>query len=452
MTAARRKTATASPTPRDNQLRASNPGDSVWVNASAGSGKTTVLTKRVTRLLLAGVRPEKILCLTYTRAGAAEMAARITKQFGEWVGCDDAALDEDLFGLQDREASLPERAQARRLFAQLLACPGGLRIRTIHSFCQEILSRFPLEAGLQPHFALIEEQELETLKNEIIGDLLRDAAAEPGGDLVRALAVLVETQGEHGFDKMLQSALRECGRLAADVDELMARLRGFLGLEPGDTADGFRRAAMARLPEEDLRQMAAALAKGSAAYQARGAMLAEILATPPERRAARFEDYCGTFLTKQNEPFAAKTVATKEMRAGFPGIDDIAGREAARLLSVLERIEAADIARVTESVLTFGAALSERLAAAKSARAALDYDDLILYAERLLRRDTINPWIAYKLDQGIDHILVDEAQDTSRAQWNIVQALTSDFFAGQGARGDENRTLFVVGDEKQSIF
>jgi ATP-dependent helicase/nuclease subunit A len=162
MTSPLLKQQTASPS--DAQREASDPASSVWVNASAGSGKTSVLTKRVTRLLLAGVAPEKILCLTYTRAGAAEMSNRITKMLGKWAVCEDDELDTDLFALQDYEADMRQRTEARRLFARVLSCPGGLRIRTIHSFCQEVLSRFPIEAGLPPHFTLIDEQEMDVLQ------------------------------------------------------------------------------------------------------------------------------------------------------------------------------------------------------------------------------------------------------------------------------------------------
>ncbi|MDE1900084.1 MAG: double-strand break repair helicase AddA [Alphaproteobacteria bacterium] len=444
--------ASPSLTPRDYQRAASAPDASVWVNASAGSGKTTVLTARVTRLLLAGVPPEKILCLTYTRAGAAEMTNRITETFSRWVSCDDAVLETDLIDLQDTALAPGQMAKARRLFASVLACPGGLRIRTIHSFCQEILSRFPIEAGLPPHFTLIEDYDLDALRDNVIDDLLRDATAEPDTPVARALGVLIAEQGEHGFGKVLKDILKECARLTATPEILAARMRAQLDLGPDDTADRFRADAMAKIPETRMRQMAAWLAADSDAQKKRAATLQGIIDTPPLQRAARFADYCRLFLTQKNEPLAESKIAGKSTRTAHPEIIDIAGREAARLVSVLERIESATIALHTESVLVFGREAARRLAAAKRARAALDYDDLIRRAEELLTRPDIGPWILYKLDQGIDHILVDEAQDTSDAQWNIVRALTEEFHAGTGARSGVTRTLFVVGDEKQSIF
>ncbi|MDR3424605.1 MAG: UvrD-helicase domain-containing protein [Alphaproteobacteria bacterium] len=434
--------------PNANQRTASDPASSVWVNASAGSGKTTVLTARVTRLLLSGVRPEKILCLTYTRAGAAEMANRVTATLSKWAVCDDKELDHDLDKLQASPPTAQQRTEARRLFARVLSCPGGLRIRTIHSFCQEILSRFPLEAGLPPHFALIDEQDLKLLGNEVLDDLLREAEEHPDQELAQALTVLIAAQGESGFADMLQEVMHARARLAEAQEKTIAKMRGLLQLEQGETPERLRFAAIQNAPEDILRQLAAWLLKGSSRYQTRGAALADFLKTPMPERAARFDDYLSLFLTKEREPFSKSFVASNDIRKQHPDVDDICSREASRLQSVLERIEAAEIADITASVLIVGSAFAARIEARKAARAAVDYDDLILFTQNLLRRQGIAPWILYKLDRGIDHILVDEAQDTSRAQWNIVQALTQEFFA-QENRG---RTLFVVGDEKQSIF
>lgn len=444
------------PDPRANQRAASDPASSVWVNASAGSGKTTILTARVMRLLLEGVKPEKILCLTYTRAGAAEMANRVTKELSKWATCDDDALDADLDRLQNKAPTGKQRRAARRLFARVLACPGGLRIRTIHSFCQEILSRFPLEAGLPPHFSLIDEQDLAALSNEVLDDLLREAAENPEGNLAQALAVLVAAQGEHGFTKMLHEVMRarltEAAIKAGGEEKLIARIRGFLQLGPEDKAESFRREVTEKISEANLRQLASWLVEGSARYKKRGEDILRFLENPQAQRPQWFDKYLAFFLTKENLPLSDSYVASKEIRACHPEIDALCAHEAMRLQLLLERIEAAEIAEVTESVLFFGTRFAENLATRKAARDVLDYDDLIHFTEALLSKPGIEPWILYKLDNGIDHILVDEAQDTSRAQWNIVQALTAEFFAGTGAQGNKTRTLFVVGDEKQSIF
>jgi len=441
--------------PTETQRIAANPALSAWVNASAGSGKTKVLTDRVTRLLLSGVRPEKILCLTYTRAGAAEMANRITGILSKWAVCDDKELDGDLDKLQGAASAPQQRSKARRLFAEVLSCPGGLRIRTIHSFCQEILSRFPVEAGLPPYFSLIEEQELEVLKNEVLDDLLREAADKPDEELGQALATLVTAQGEAGFSKMLEESTRAWRKLAKISEQrdaakkLIAQTRNFLKLEPSDTAEKFRAEAMARAPEVQLRQIAKWVADETS-YKEERERLFDVLATPKENWASKFDVYRLIFLTKENKQ--RKAIASDKMRKAHPEIDELCAIETLRLRSALERIEAADIAEATQHVLFFGLAFSKKLAARKAARAALDYDDLIQFTENLLHQKGIAPWILYKLDKGLDHILLDEAQDTSLAQWDILGSLLEEFYAGEGARTSKDRTLFVVGDEKQSIF
>jgi ATP-dependent helicase/nuclease subunit A len=446
---------TSIPDPNKVQRVASNPEASVWVNASAGSGKTSVLTSRVMRLLLSGVKPEKILCLTYTRAGAAEMANRITATLSKWAVCSDEDLEADLFHLQDAKPSQTQTLEARRLFAQVLSCPGGLRIRTIHSFCQEILSRFPIEAGLPPHFALIEGQELDVLKKEVLDDLLREAALAPESDLARTLSTLVDAQGEHKFSEMLNEALQAAKRLSRErgkftLTSLGAEIRDYLEVEPSDTPKTLRAHAMNGIPEAPLRQMATWMAETDT-FKEQTKTFFEILAASPQGRAARFEDYYLLFL-KKDDLQARKSFVPKPVSRDHPEVVDLCKAEVLRLRSILERIEAAEIAELTENILAFGVAFSNRLAERKASRAALDYDDLILLTEHLLRRSGISPWILYKLDNGLEHVLLDEAQDTSLVQWSIMESLTEEFTSGLGAQEGTNRTLFVVGDEKQSIF
>lgn len=442
--------------PSDLQRVASTPDLSVWVNASAGSGKTSVLTKRVMRLLLSGVYPEKILCLTYTRAGAAEMANRITTTLSKWAVCDEAALDKDLDDLQQAPVEPGQRLEARRLFARVISCPGGLRIRTIHSFCQEILSRFPIEAGLPPHFTLIDDDALHHLHDEVLNDLLREAAENPESELAATLAVLVAAKGESGFMDMLKEATRDARNFANDdpcaVEKLKTTMRRFLELAPDDTPEAFRRDYMARLPLATMKALASWWATGGKRLAERSQRLADILALPDAERVLRFNAWADCFLKADFNCYEGSFLATKDLLAKHPEIEDVYRQEAARLRSALERIEAAEVATITENVLSFGAVFAQRLAERKAARAALDYDDMIRFTEALLNREGVAPWVLYKLDNGIEHVLLDEAQDTSRAQWNIVQRLIEEFYAGYGSKEDKTRTLFVVGDEKQSIF
>ncbi len=444
--------------PEVKQRRASDPETSVWVNASAGSGKTTVLTNRVMRLLLDGVKPERILCLTYTRAAAAEMAIRITDKLSRWATCSDNDLNASIGDLQGYAPSPEQMTEARRLFARILSCPGGMRIRTIHAFCQEILRRFPIEAGLPPHFTVIEETDARALQEEAQTDLLQRAAADPGDALGQALKVLVLNLGEHGFTEAMRSSLMERPRLqaaiakAGSVENLVMLVRDQLQLAPEDSYETICHAAVQDrvIPKTELQRVGEALGRGLKTSQKLGRVILKFLALMPVDRQAAFTDYADVFFTQKGE--FLKKYADKQTLAACAEAEEILSREAARLQSVRERLETAQLAETTAATLVFGSALIEQFEKRKTAQAALDYDDLIIRTDALLRRPGIAPWILFKLDGGIDHMLVDEAQDTSRAQWSIVAALADEFFAGLTARTQTNRTLFVVGDEKQSIF
>ncbi|MDD3029927.1 MAG: double-strand break repair helicase AddA [Alphaproteobacteria bacterium] len=444
------------PDPTLNQRAASDPLSSVWVNASAGSGKTKVLTDRVMRLLLTGVAPQKILCLTYTRAGAAEMANRIMDALSRWATCDDDSLEDELAELQGEAPLKESQRRARRLFALVLACPGGLRIRTLHSFCQEILSRFPIEAGLPPHFSLIEGPDLAALEDEVLNGLLRDAAASPESAFTRALQSLIAVQSEDSLSSLLKDVMHARQKILDFMEGMpqkaFDKVYACLRASPNDTPEKIRRTFVATLDDAMLRTLAAWLAEGGKKQKERRDDLLAFLALPAEARASRFEDYLRFFLTKENAPLSARSIATNDLRQAHPEIDEVCAREAERLLAVLAKIDAVSIAQTTVNMLTVGAAFARRLKKYKKARAVLDFDDLVLRTQALLQQDGINDWVRYKLDLGIDHILVDEAQDTSRAQWTIVRALTEEFFSGEGSKPGVNRTLFVVGDEKQSIF
>lgn len=454
MTAALKKPRPAAIEPHAVQRAASDPDASIWVGASAGSGKTTVLVNRVLRLLLAGVKPQKILCITFTRAAAAEMAIRITDALSRWAVCSDDELRKNLDDLQNRAPRAEQLIEAQRLFARTLSCPGGMRIRTIHAFGQEILRRFPIEAGLPPHFAVIEEIEARALQEEMQADVLRTASEAPDSDMGRALRLLVRDLGERGFEEAMKTVLGERAHLesAGDIQKLVAQTRELFELAPGETEDKFRRDAVEnnRMPREDMWHAAQHLLEGTGTYAARGKIMIDWLALPAEERAAAFEAYCDCFFKADGDFF--QNYADKKLLAQHPDLDALLRREAARLQSVKERIEAARMAESTGAILTLGLELLKFYATRKAAQALLDYDDLIIRTDELLRRPGIAPWVLYKLDGGLDHILVDEAQDTSRAQWSIVKALAEEFFSGLGARAAQNRTLFVVGDEKQSIF
>ncbi len=439
--------------PEIAQRGASDPAVSAWVAASAGTGKTKVLTDRVLRLMLAGTAPEKILCITFTKAAAAEMAIRIGHTLGRWATLEDGDLSLALADLNGERPDRQTQNRARRLFAQVLDAPGGMKIQTIHALCQSLLRRFPLEAGLPPHFALLDERTSAELMAESRQRILRD----PGLFVGPALAEVAGLVNAEAFGELMLELSRQRGQLSrlreeqGGVELLIAAVRAHLGLAPGEDRVAVLRTASGEsaFDRRALMGAAEALLDGSKTDIQRGEALADWLAFSEEKRAQGLEAYAKAFLTADGG--IRKTLVTKKTEEGYPGTAEALAAEAGRVLAVVERCKAAAVAEATGALLTVGTALVEAYEAEKRRRALLDYDDLILRTAELLKRTGIAPWVLYKLDGGIDHILIDEAQDTNPEQWEVVSSLSEEFFAGSGA-SDAERTLFVVGDEKQSIF
>ena len=424
------------------QVAASTPDRSSWVAANAGSGKTRVLTDRVARLLLAGTAPGRILCLTYTKAAAAEMQTRLFRTLGAWAMLDDAPLRAALAGLGEAALEDDRLSQARRLFARALETPGGLKIQTIHAFCEALLRRFPLEAGVAPGFAVLEDRAAHALRREVL-----DALAEAEPEVVAALAAQMPGDDPDG---LLQEIGRHRAAFAGPLD--MYALAAALGTTPGATVA----ALAAEVEDAELIRTVVPILAASGPNDQRDArkLQAALAATDP---AARLEALESAVLfasgARTSEPFTAKLgkFPTKAVRAAHPDL-------AARLDDLARRVEAARPSRLaiaafarTATLHRFARAWLAALDARKAAAGFLDFDDMIDRARGLLSDPATAAWVLWKLDGGLDHILVDEAQDTSPAQWEIVRALSEEFFAGAGGREVE-RTVFVVGDEKQSIY
>ena len=440
------------------QQLASDGRASVWVAASAGTGKTKVLTDRLLNLLLADTAPGKLLCLTFTKAAAAEMANRLNAKLSGWVTEGDIKLRAEiagLVGLDEREVPQAMLDRARRLFARVLDTPGGMRILTIHAFCQSVLRRFPLEAGLPPQFEVMDDRSAtEMLEEARQGVLMAARAAED--DLGQALAEVTRHAGEQSFGELMQALTTERGRLTQMIDRAgglapyLAHLHRRLGVRPDEDEDG----AIARACDEaafdgpGLRLATEALLGGSKTDIGRGEILADWLGAP-ETRVVTFDDYLPAFLTEKGE--ARKVLATKAVLAADPRIGEILAVEQARLLALQARRAAIVVARANAGLARLASAFLDAYEGEKRRRGLLDYDDLILSTRALLDQPGIAPWVLFKLDGGIDHILIDEAQDTNPDQWRVVEALASEFFVGDGA-APPNRTIFAVGDAKQSIF
>jgi len=449
--------------PNVAQRRASDPASSVWVGASAGSGKTKVLTDRVLRQMLAGTPPARILCLTFTKAAAAEMANRVNETLGEWATLPDEKLEDALFRLNGERPSREARINARRLFAQVVDCPGGMKIQTIHAFCQSLLRRFPLEAKLAPHFEVMDERTAAGLLTESRDRVLHAGRMDPDSALGRAMARLTADLNAEDFADLLAELASERGRIQrlferfGSLDGIVAAVHCRLEVPPGTTEDTLLALACdeGAFDAATLREACRALSTGSAADQERGIGLQHWLDAPTGQRVAGFAAYQKLYLTAEGTP--RKTLITKKAAAASAVALDGLQEEAERLVAVAAATKAAGVAASTTALLVLAEAMLETYRARKAARALLDYDDLILTAMALLRgRPGLPavPWVLYKLDGGLDHILIDEAQDTNPDQWAIVAAIADEFFAGLDARGGDGavRTVFAVGDEKQSIF
>ena len=436
---------------------AADPKRSAWVAANAGAGKTYTLANRVTRLLLADTEPAHILCLTYTKAAAAEMQGRLFKQLGEWSMLPDKELQRKIQEIGADLGGPEDMKKARRLFAKALETPGGLKILTIHAFCQNVLSRFPLEAGVPAAFDVLDEQTARELIAEARSRVLERAGS---GDVARAAALgfLLTQTSEATLTDILDAALgadrRKLERffesLSLSGEDVAAAARRAHGADPKQGADALATAFSAGLLRETakLQTLALWLGQGSKTDQTRGEELSFALTMTPG--PAMFDAYRTLFLTQAGEP--RKDPVTKKHSATRPDLRAYVDELRDALLIVEEKRRAAHAAALAEAALVVADAVRDEYARAKRARGALDYDDLIVKTQGLLERSDAAAWVLYKLDGGIHHVLIDEAQDTSPEQWRIVKALTAEFFAGSGIDDGITRTVFAVGDEKQSIF
>lgn len=419
------------------QVDAAAPDASTWLAANAGSGKTRVLTDRVARLLLEGVDPSHILCLTYTKAAATEMQNRLFKRLGAWAMLPEPELRDELASLGVE--TTPSHAflqEARTLFARAIETPGGLRIQTIHSFCASLLRRFPLEARVSPQFQEMEDRAAELLRAEILDQI----ASGPDRGLLEGIAPWIS-----GDDPgKLLAALSARRDIFVDPPAPDA-IRAAYGLKPDDSEDTLL-ASVFLGNETDL---AAALVPhfkaGGKTEQGLVPLLQSIKGHDTQALAA-LKQIC---LTQGGT--IRKNFPTKATRKNAPELCEAYDQLAARVEGALETEKALTAADRDIALTAFAARFVPAYEEAKMRRGWLDFDDLITRARDLLSDERVADWVLYRLDGGIDHILVDEAQDTSPVQWDVIERLAREFTSGEGAR-ETRRTIFVVGDKKQSIY
>lgn len=424
------------------QQKASDPTSSVWVEASAGTGKTKVLTDRVLRLLLNDANPARILCLTYTKAAASEMNNRIIDCLAKWAVIPEAELIKQLQNLQ---ASPDLCDKARRLFALVLDTPGGIKIQTIHSFCQEILKRFPLEAKISPYFEVMDDRETGETLSQISQDILSHQTPQVSS----ALNYITQNCSEFSFPQIMSSITDNCDMLEnyfasyPDNNLIAEHIAQILNLSPETNVSTIKQQFWDNFASENIAVLLQALDAGSEKSKETAKLLSQAV------NEQNFDNYTDIMLTKDGEP--QKKFLIKKSQELFPQALQIYNDETARLIHHIQLIHTANLRDSTIAVLTIAREILNRYRQAKFNHCKMDYNDLINKTSQLLNSSHTADWVLYKLDGGLDHILIDEAQDTSPQQWSIIQALTKEFFSGYGSKS-QKPTIFVVGDRKQSIY
>ena len=429
------------------QRQAADPRLSAWVSANAGAGKTKVLTDRVLRLLLDGAPPGRILCLTFTKAAAANMSIRVFQRLGRWVTLDDAALTAELTELTGARPARATLRLARRLFARAVETPGGLKIETLHALCERLLHMFPFEANVPARFVVLDETQARDMFEIETDNVLADAIL--GGDtgLSEALAVV----GAEASGDTLREAIRAAMRTRALFSDhralapALARLPRALGLGDGASVETIETDILDGGDLGDWPALAEKLRTGKATDE----RLADALVEAHTLRGAgkALGPYRSVFFTDKDEPRAEKSLGTKAVPEA---VKQALLAEQTRLIPLFDSLRAARALARTEGLYRLAGEIHRRIEAQKTRQGALDFDDLIHKTLDLLSRVGAS-WVLYKLDRGVDHVLVDEAQDTNPQQWEILRTLTAEFAAGEGARG-LLRTRFAVGDPKQSIY
>ena len=449
---------------RHRQQEASDPDISAWVSANAGTGKTKVLTDRFLRLLLDGVPPEHIVAITFTRAAAAEMENRLFAELAKWAADDDAAIERRVTELVGHPPADPQASAeaARKLLVQVLECPGGIRIQTIHAFCQSLLASFPLEAGLAPHFRALDEIDAATLRMEARTSMLQVASRE-GGALAKAFRTVASRLGEKQIGEVLNEfssgskpfheIVSRSGGIDAYVEQIAARLdidptdteadlirRAWQRMEPGNAGSPARR-ALDELASEAGQKVS--LAKAADALEA-------WVAAPDDDAALldRWSAWRDVFLTQKGTP--RRRVPWSSLDS--PETVGFLEAECSAMQADIETLKSIRTFRISAAVARLAEEERQQYERLKRHLVAVDYDDLLVRAADLLTNRSATDWILYKLDGGVSHILVDEAQDTAPSQWQVIAAVAEDFFSGESTDRDMRRTIFAVGDPKQSIY
>jgi len=439
---------------RRRQIDAADPERSIFVSANAGSGKTHVLAQRVINLLLGGEDPAKMLCITFTKAAAANMAKRVFDTLAAWTALDDKTLDARITASTGKPSGPAQRARARRLFATALETPGGLKVQTIHAFCTRLLHQFPFEANVAASFDVLDDTATAQMLNDLTLQVMLEAAAEPDGALGRALATAITSAADVTFKELIAEAIGKRDLIESWVDRTggldaaVAELNRMFGLKAADTVQSVETEYLASspVPAAEWPDLIAALAASRNSSDRKHAE--RLVAAQRATGRDKVELYIDVFCTDTRK--GRDSVVTNSFATAQPQWAERLIAEQERVCALVAKEFAVKARDRSAALLTVAETVIERYRKERDRRGLLDYEDLIDKVLRLFR-DQSAKWVLYKLDLGINHVLVDEAQDTSPKQWDIIRAIVEEFLPG-GSRDNTRRTVFVVGDEKQSIF
>jgi ATP-dependent helicase/nuclease subunit A len=438
-------------TPTRQQTDAADPKRSVWVTANAGSGKTHVLVERVIRLLLDGAEPASILCITFTKAAAAEMATRLYDRLSTWTAFDDERLANELSRIGISNPQLEHLIKARQLFTMVLETPGGLKIQTIHAYCERLLQLFPVEAGLAPGFRVLDERQARHLRDQAKEEVLRQTATDQ--ILFNAFSIAVENCNSETFSALIQNFLSSTNNLRnflesdLDATSISLLLKNAAGVKLDETQQTIS-IKLSEIDEESYQFHSQIIGK----YKPyRGQDVSTMM-----KQLGKTEDRIGLlktiFFTKDKNLKPREKLIAKDVALEHPATEQFITNEQQRLEALFHHQNTLKRIEFTAAIFTLSKAIHTRVEAKKRQLGSYDFDDLIKRTSLLLRDARATQWVLYKLDSGLNHILLDEAQDTSPAQWQIINALAEEFFAGSGQPKLTERTIFVVGDRKQSIY
>lgn len=413
---------------------AAEPTHNVWVQANAGTGKTSVLTERLLRILFRdNATNSGILCLTYTNAAAGEMRNRILAALRRWAMADDDELRELLRGVAiNQNPNAKDIAHARKIFFKYIDNPEILKIKTIHGFCEEILHRFPTESGLSPSWSLVSDAPQQILLYDAMMRLVNSTDNDERTKV--AFDHIIGVMSEYKLDDLLKTIGGQYKNFFAINN--FDKYRNYF-VDTIKKSLKLTRQKNDKKPVEKLKNILL-LAKS----EKKPTKTLEKLINLTEQyieNTIDFDVYKHAYLTKTG------TILVSGLNYEYLA-DEKERVFEKNVLLVNEKIFADTIA-----LFDLSAAFAKQYMELKRARNVLDFEDLILYTHRLFSNPETMGWVLSQLDLSLSHILVDEAQDTAPLQWDLLRMLAGDFFT-EGDNSDLPHSLFVVGDTKQSIY